>query len=34
MWAVMFKLGVPADLVDLLVALHKVVDVHFEVDVV
>jgi hypothetical protein len=26
------KLGVPADLVDLLIALHKVVDVHFEVD--
>jgi hypothetical protein len=32
LWAVMLKLGVPADLVDLLIALHKVVDVHFEVD--
>jgi hypothetical protein len=32
LWAVMPKLGVPADLVDLLIALHKVVDVHFEVD--
>jgi hypothetical protein len=31
-WAVVLKLDVPADLVDLLIALHKVVDVHFEVD--
>jgi hypothetical protein len=29
---VVLKPGVPADLVDLLIALHKVVDVHFEVD--